>query len=236
MTNPYKYILRKDNHHVDVEHRFIMEQSLGRKLTYNEVVHHKDGNQRNNKLSNLEVQTRSSHSSHHSKPNSIIGVRCAKCNKITFKLRRTYIHLTKKGVKNFYCSRQCSDKINLIHIKRPKKVYCEENLTLSEIVLKEYKKGKNAYQIAKEFGIKKENVYYMFKKLNLQKNYVKIQHIGLKEKIIKNLKKGLNGAEIAKKYRINKSVIYYHIKRLNTNDINDIKSHLISLHKETILY
>lgn len=47
------------------EHRYIMEQHLGRPLTFNEVVHHIDGNKRNNDLSNLEVVSRSNHSSSH---------------------------------------------------------------------------------------------------------------------------------------------------------------------------
>lgn len=35
------------------EHRYVMEQFLGRKLTKAEVVHHIDGNKRNNDISNL---------------------------------------------------------------------------------------------------------------------------------------------------------------------------------------
>jgi hypothetical protein len=37
------------------EHRLVVEQYLGRYLTKNEVVHHKDGNKLNNALENLEV-------------------------------------------------------------------------------------------------------------------------------------------------------------------------------------
>ena len=47
------------------EHRYIMEQYLGRKLKENEIVHHKDGNKLNNDISNLEVMTRSEHSKLH---------------------------------------------------------------------------------------------------------------------------------------------------------------------------
>lgn len=46
-------------------HRYIMEQYLGRKLKENEVVHHKDENKLNNDISNLEVMTRSEHSKLH---------------------------------------------------------------------------------------------------------------------------------------------------------------------------
>lgn len=43
------------------EHRYIIEQYLGRKLIRNEVVHHKDGNKANNDIENLELTTLSEH-------------------------------------------------------------------------------------------------------------------------------------------------------------------------------
>lgn len=47
--------------------RLRMEQHLGRKLDYNETVHHKDGNPLNNDLANLEVLSRAEHGSLHSR-------------------------------------------------------------------------------------------------------------------------------------------------------------------------
>lgn len=47
------------------EHRYIMEQYLGRKLKSNEVVHHIDGNRENNDIKNLQVMTRGEHSKLH---------------------------------------------------------------------------------------------------------------------------------------------------------------------------
>lgn len=49
------------------EHRYIMECHLGRKLSSNEVIHHKDNNRQNNCLDNLELMTRSEHAKLHSK-------------------------------------------------------------------------------------------------------------------------------------------------------------------------
>ena len=47
------------------EHRYIMEQYLGRKLNRYEVVHHKDGNKRNNDIENLVLMSLSEHSKEH---------------------------------------------------------------------------------------------------------------------------------------------------------------------------
>ena len=42
-----------------------MEESIGRRLGYNEVVHHKDENPLNNEISNLEIVYRGDHSRIH---------------------------------------------------------------------------------------------------------------------------------------------------------------------------
>lgn len=49
------------------EHRLVMEEYLGRKLTVKEDVHHKDGNKLNNEISNLELMSKSEHSKLHHK-------------------------------------------------------------------------------------------------------------------------------------------------------------------------
>lgn len=49
----------------ELEHHYIMERQLGRRLTGAEVVHHIDGNKLNNDPRNLELHTRSSHAKHH---------------------------------------------------------------------------------------------------------------------------------------------------------------------------
>lgn len=46
-------------------HRHIMEAHLGRRLGYNEVVHHINGNRHDNRLENLEVVSRSDHMKRH---------------------------------------------------------------------------------------------------------------------------------------------------------------------------
>jgi DNA-binding NarL/FixJ family response regulator len=61
--NGYKAI--KVNGKKSDEHRYIMEQYLGRELSRNEVVHHKDGQKDNNEIENLEVMDLSEHSRQH---------------------------------------------------------------------------------------------------------------------------------------------------------------------------
>jgi hypothetical protein len=42
-------------------HRHLVESAIGEKLGPSEIIHHKDGNKHNNKLSNLQITTRSNH-------------------------------------------------------------------------------------------------------------------------------------------------------------------------------
>lgn len=64
MTSKYKKITLPDGCKA-WEHRVIVENALGRKLSPNEIVHHIDGDKGNNALSNLEVMTRQEHAFAH---------------------------------------------------------------------------------------------------------------------------------------------------------------------------
>jgi len=50
---------RKDN--TILEHRYVMEIKLNRKLEKHEIVHHKNGNRQDNRLKNLELKTIKTH-------------------------------------------------------------------------------------------------------------------------------------------------------------------------------
>lgn len=72
----YRWIINDSGKEV-MEHRELMEKHLGRKLTYDEIVHHRNENKLDNRLDNLEILPRDKHTSHHRKhqtPCSICGV------------------------------------------------------------------------------------------------------------------------------------------------------------------
>jgi len=63
------------------EHRWLMEQHLGRALLATEHVHHRDGNPLNNELSNLEVLNAREHMLLH-KVRDLEPKPCANCGQL----------------------------------------------------------------------------------------------------------------------------------------------------------
>jgi hypothetical protein len=57
--------LRRDKTLID-EHRYVLEDYLGRPLEAFEIVHHIDGDGLNNRIENLELCSRSAHTKYHS--------------------------------------------------------------------------------------------------------------------------------------------------------------------------
>ena len=62
----YKLLTQGDGSY-KLEHRIIMENLLGRKLSSNEIIHHIDHNKLNNDITNLQIMSREEHSRLHTK-------------------------------------------------------------------------------------------------------------------------------------------------------------------------
>lgn len=88
--------------------RYVVEQYLGRYLTSEESVHHKDGNKFNDAISNLEVLSKSEHAKIHAKRGrTLVQLECPNCGKV-FEIEKRKTHLANSNrKKSTYCSRKC---------------------------------------------------------------------------------------------------------------------------------
>lgn len=122
-----------------LEHRFLKEKEIGRVLNSDEVVHHIDGNKKNNSLDNLVVMTQNEHARLHQylRGKNMVELRCPQCGKI-FQLAKNQSFLVKKNKYNCNCcSKECKGKfgrsITLNGITEEQKKAIDNNL------IREYK-------------------------------------------------------------------------------------------------
>lgn len=94
------YIWRYDSDTKEciLEHRYVMEQHLGRKLKTSETVHHKDHNKENNSIENLEIIDNAEHARMHQLEHGrlYVELRCPQCG-ITFETPKTQSYLQKRN-------------------------------------------------------------------------------------------------------------------------------------------
>lgn len=69
-SHSHGYIVVSGNKQVHLEHRVLMQQYLGRPLNADEVVHHINHDKMDNRITNLEVLSRSAHALKHWKEGS----------------------------------------------------------------------------------------------------------------------------------------------------------------------
>jgi hypothetical protein len=82
------------------EHRWLMEQHLGRRLDRFELVHHKNGDKRDNRMQNLEVVTPAEHAARHGMWKHPATKRCLICE-------REFTPAPTKRARAKTCSRPC---------------------------------------------------------------------------------------------------------------------------------
>lgn len=92
--------------------RILMEEKLGRPLEPYEDVHHKDGNPKNNSISNLELKIHGKHQKEHNpkqyKPKKHKCDICGKKFIWTVQAQRNHNRWLKRGIeKPILCSKRC---------------------------------------------------------------------------------------------------------------------------------
>jgi len=203
----YKWV-KLLNGKITVQHRVIMEKHLGRLLKTDEIVHHKDGNGKNNDIQNLELMSLSQHGKLHAKPKHFIELTCAYCGiKFSIKLSH-YKYRIKKGHIDFYHNRSCAGKMKNPPHKESYSSTIKNKLELYNIIEEGLKNGLTGGKIAKNNGLNAQTVYTWIKKLYpdhpLRKNHTS-DFIAI---IQEGLQKGLTGAEIARNNNTSKSTVY----------------------------
>jgi hypothetical protein len=86
------------------EHRVIMEKHIGRKLGRDEIVHHLNGDKRDNRLDNLQIVTRAEHGRMH------------QTGRILSAETRQKLCEVRKGIPHRYCRKLSDEQVEYIKV------------------------------------------------------------------------------------------------------------------------
>ena len=95
------------------EHRYLMEQKIGRLLRPGEVIHHKNGDKLDNRMENLEIKGHREHVRDHGfeQGSQVAVIRCPACQTV-FERKLSSTHVWMKRKKLTFCSSRCVGKFN----------------------------------------------------------------------------------------------------------------------------
>lgn len=135
----YNYVIVKDHpyatkHGYVLEHRVVMENHLCRLLNSDEVVHHKNENKKDNRVTNLQVMSKEEHARLHgkSKGRTYVDFVCPMCDSIFTRRKSDSLDKYKGVAKLFFCSKSCGSKYQFCKTR-------EVDVTISENILQVYK-------------------------------------------------------------------------------------------------